>query len=92
MTPELFLAALAILNAISFALVYIDKRKSINKDLRIPEVDFFVWAIFFSSIGVLAGMFVFRHKTQKLNFVLGIGLLCLQHLALAYFIFQNTLS
>ena len=87
--PQLFIIFIAILNLVSFILVYIDKQKSITHSERLPEVDFFVWGIFFSSFGVLAGMFVFHHKTQKLNFVFGIGLLLLQQIALAYLIINQ---
>lgn len=87
--PQLFIIAIAILNLISFVLVYLDKNKSITHSERVPEVDFFVWAIFFSSLGVLAGMFTFRHKTRKLNFLLGIGLLLIQQLILAYLILDK---
>lgn len=81
---QLLIASVAILNVLSFVLVYIDKRKSINASERVPEVTFFVWSIFFSALGVIAGMFTFRHKTQKLTFVIGIGLLLIQQLALVY--------
>ncbi len=86
---QLFIIAVAILNIVSFILVYVDKQKSIAHTERLPEVDFFVWAIFFSSLGVLTGMFAFRHKTQKLNFVFGIGLLVIQQIVLAYLIFDK---
>jgi uncharacterized membrane protein YsdA (DUF1294 family) len=70
--------------------VYVDKRKSTSlHSERLPEVDFFVWAIFFSSLGVLIGMFAFHHKTQKLNFIFGIGLLLLQQIILGYFIIDK---
>jgi uncharacterized membrane protein YsdA (DUF1294 family) len=35
-------------------------------------------------VGVLLGMLVFRHKTSKLYFPLGIGFLLLEQLALIY--------
>ena len=90
--PQIFIILVAILNIISFILVYVDKQKSIAQTQRLPEVDFFVWSIFFSSLGVLAGMFAFHHKTQKLNFVVGIGLLLIQQVALAYFIISKFLN
>ena len=91
-TTQLFIVAIAILNVISFIMVYADKRKSINNSERLPEVSFFVQAIFFSALGVLVGMFAFHHKTQKLSFVFGIGLLLIQQIALAYFVIQTLLN
>lgn len=87
--PQLFIILIAILNLVSFILVYIDKQKSLAHSERLPEVDFFVWAIFFSSLGVLVGMFAFRHKTKKLNFIFGIGLLLLQQIVLTYLILDK---
>ncbi len=86
---QLFIVAIAILNLISFILIYVDKQKSVARTERLPEVDFFVWSIFFSSLGVLLGMFAFRHKTQKLNFIFGIGLLFIQQIVLTYLIFDK---
>jgi uncharacterized membrane protein YsdA (DUF1294 family) len=87
---QILIATIAVFNIVAFALVYIDKRKSINNSTeRVAEITFFVWSIFFSSLGVLAGMFAFRHKTQKLNFVVGIGLLLIQQLALIFLILER---
>ncbi len=86
---QIFIIVIVILNVISFALVHLDKNKSIAQSERMPEVNFFVWAIFFSALGVLFGMFTFRHKTRKLTFVVGIGLLLLQQIALAYLILEK---
>jgi uncharacterized membrane protein YsdA (DUF1294 family) len=86
---QIVLITISILNLISFVLVYYDKQKAINNSERLPEVNFFVWAIFFSSLGVLAGMFLFHHKTQKLNFVFGIGLLFIEQIVLTYLIIDK---
>lgn len=86
---QIIIIIVAVLNIISFILVYADKRKSINDSERLPEITFFISAIFFSALGVLAGMFTFRHKTQKLTFVIGIGLLLIQQIALTYLIIEK---
>lgn len=69
---------LVVANSLSFTLVGLDKNKSVSGSSRIPEVYFFFWSLFFSSLGVLAGMFAFRHKVRKLYFTLGISLILLQ--------------
>lgn len=89
---HILIIAIAALNLISFGLVYLDKQKSITHSKRMPEVSFFVLAIFLSSLGVLAGMFVFHHKTQKLNFIFGIGLLLLQQIALTYLLIDKLIK
>ncbi|MBL8030790.1 MAG: DUF1294 domain-containing protein [Candidatus Doudnabacteria bacterium] len=76
---------IVLLNVISFALVGRDKAKSVARSERVPEVYFFFLAVFFASAGVFLGLFAFRHKTNKIYFPLGIGLLLLQQLCLLYF-------
>ena len=76
---------IVLLNVISFVLVGRDKAKSVARSERVPEVYFFFLAVFFASAGVFLGLFTFRHKTNKIYFPLGIGLLLLQQLCLLYF-------
>ena len=78
------------INLAGFLFIGIDKKRSLTNSERFKEVDFFIWAIFFGSLGVLSGMLFFRHKTQKLKFIFGISILLLQQVALGYFLFlQN---
>lgn len=80
------LALLAVFNVITFFYVGADKKRSREHDERIPEVNFFVLSIFFGSLGILAGMFFFHHKTKKFNFVFGISALLLEQLVLGWLI------
>lgn len=80
----LIIAALGSLNFLAFILVGIDKRRSSHDHQRVPELHFFLWAIFFASAGVLLGMLIWHHKTRKLSFTVGITLLLLQQLTLLY--------
>ena len=48
-----------------------------------PEKVLFLSALIGGSVGALAGMFAFRHKTKHLSFVLGLPAILLLHLALA---------
>lgn len=81
-----FLAAFAIAaaNIAGFAFVAADKGRSLNHDERYPEVFFFFIASFFAALGVFVGMFVFRHKTRKIYFPLGIGVLIIQQMLLVW--------
>ena len=74
----------AAVNIAGFAFVGADKKRSRNHDERYPEVLFFFVASFFAAIGVFVGMFVFRHKTKKIYFPLGIGLLVVQQAVLLW--------
>ena len=50
----------------------IDKRRARRGGWRIREKTLFIIALLFGSIGILAGMYVFRHKTKHLSFSIGI--------------------
>jgi uncharacterized membrane protein YsdA (DUF1294 family) len=54
-----------------------------NKD-RVPEGLLFFLAILGGALGVYGGMFLFRHKTKKVYFLLGIPLLFFQQLLLVF--------
>ena len=60
-----------IMNIVGFAIMGIDKRKAIKRTFRIPEATLFIVALIGGSIGSIAGMQVFRHKTRHWYFVLG---------------------
>lgn len=78
-----------LVNATAFFVMLWDKSRSRKKDAeRISEGMLFFMATVFGSIGVLAGMFTFRHKTRKWYFVLGIPLLIAQNAAFLYVIYM----
>ncbi len=67
---NIFLYLLAI-NLFGFFLMWLDKRKAKKGSWRIPEKTLFIVTALGGGIGTIAGMYTFRHKTQKLNFVIG---------------------
>ena len=77
------LCYLAAVNVLAFALMGIDKAKAKRGAWRIPEKVLFLSALIGGSIGAIAGMFAFRHKTKHLSFVLGLPAILLLQLALA---------
>ena len=79
---------LIIINILGFLLMFIDKQKAKKGAWRIPEKTLFIVTTFGGGIGTIAGMYIFRHKTQKLNFVVGLPLITILEVLLAiYFIF-----
>ena len=66
-----FIIYLIIINLIAFLAMYIDKRKARYGKWRIPEQSLFFLALIGGSIGAIAGMYAFRHKTKKLRFSIG---------------------
>ena len=75
------------INILTFLVFGIDKWKARRGKWRIPE-DTLIWmSIVGGSIGALVGMSLFRHKTQKRKFNLGIPAILLAQAVLACFIF-----
>lgn len=63
--------------------MYSDKQRARKRAFRIPEATLFSIAMIGGSVGSIAGMYLFRHKTRHLTFVYGMPLiLLLQILAL----------
>jgi len=68
----MILLYLLIVNAVAFLLMLADKHKARKKLWRIPESTLLLSAAIGGSIGALAGMYTFRHKTRHLKFTLGV--------------------
>lgn len=58
----------AALTISAFVLVGVDKWNAIRHVWRVPEKFFYFVALAFGSLGILVGMYVFRHKISKLSF------------------------
>lgn len=59
------------INLVGFFIMWLDKTKAKRGRWRIPEkVLFFITALG-GGIGTTAGMYIFRHKTKKIAFVVG---------------------
>lgn len=77
-----------VINIGSFIVVLLDKLNSQNKNARrVSEGALFCMATFFGSSGVLIGMFVSRHKTQKWYFLVSIPFLVVQNIAFLWVLF-----
>ncbi len=59
------------INLSGFIAMRIDKQRAKRQAWRIPEATLFSLALLGGSIGCLAGMYAFRHKTQKASFFIG---------------------
>jgi uncharacterized membrane protein YsdA (DUF1294 family) len=75
---------LVVINIAAVYVMYIDKRKSKKGYWRIPENRLFLLASLFGSIGILAGMKLFRHKTRHLKFTIGIPAILVVQLFIVY--------
>ena len=80
---QLLFIYLAIINAISFLLMLVDKYKAKKNLWRIPERTLMGFAAIGGSIGALAGMYLVRHKTKHLKFTVGIPVILFLHMLIA---------
>lgn len=81
----ILLTYMILINLIGFFLMGIDKRRAIRGKWRIRERTFFIIALLLGSLGLLIGMYMFRHKTRHLSFAIGIPtILVLQCLVFAF--------
>ena len=70
-TTQNILIYLLIINLFGFFIMWLDKRKARKSYWRIPEKTLFIVTALGGGIGTIVGMYTLRHKTQKLNFVIG---------------------
>ncbi len=75
------------INLMGFILMAMDKNLAKNNKLRIPENALFLISLLLGSIGILLGMYIFRHKTKKKGFVYGIPSILLMQLIVLYYLF-----
>lgn len=86
----LILIYLGAVNLCAFIAFGIDKSKSIRAKWRISEATLISFAIFGGGIGCLLGMKIFRHKTLKPLFYIGIpAILIVQVLAVLFLLFLS---
>ena len=72
---------LILINALGLVLMRIDKKKALRHQWRIPEATLMTVAALGGSVGSLAGMYLFRHKTRHPKFYIGIPALLVLQLA-----------
>ena len=60
-----------VINIFGFFIMWLDKQKAKKGKWRIPEKMLFIITTLGGGIGTTSGMYAFRHKTQKLGFVIG---------------------
>jgi len=66
---------LAAVNLAAFAAMGADKRRARRHMRRTPEATLFLLAVIGGSVGAIAGMLAFRHKTRHMSFVIGLPLI-----------------
>ena len=79
---------LLIINAVGFILMLADKQKARRGRWRIPEATLMGVAALGGSVGSLIGMYTVRHKTKHIKFTLGIPVILILQLALAFYLMR----
>ena len=78
-----------LINIVGFFIMWLDKRKAKRGAWRIPEKTLFIITALGGGIGTIAGMYTFRHKTQKIQFVIGFPFITiLEIITIIYFILK----
>ncbi len=77
---------LIIINCIGFLAMFIDKVKAERNRWRIPENTLFTITMIGGGIGTILGMYVCRHKTKKLKFVIGLPTLTITEYILIIYV------
>lgn len=77
---------LLLINLTGFLLMGLDKRRARRGQWRISEKALFLPAVLGGSLGAIAGMRTFRHKTKHWYFRYGLPALLAVQLALAAFL------
>ena len=72
MLLKILLVYLLLVNAAGFLLMLVDKIKARKNLWRIPEATLIGVAAIGGSIGAIAGMNLFRHKTKHARFYIGL--------------------
>ena len=76
------------INLFGFFIMWLDKRKAKKGSWRIPEKTLFIITALGGGIGTIIGMYTFRHKTQKIAFVIGFPFITvLEIITIIYFSF-----
>ncbi|MBN2229949.1 MAG: DUF1294 domain-containing protein [Candidatus Thorarchaeota archaeon] len=62
------LVYIIIINIIAFLAMLWDKRKASHNEWRVAETTLYILGFLGGAIGILVGMYKFRHKTKKRTF------------------------
>ena len=77
---------LIVINLITFIVFGVDKRAAIKKRSRIRVSTLLTLSLIGGSLGGLIAMYLFRHKTKKLQFTLLVPLMLILHIAVFLYV------
>ena len=71
-------------NLLAFVMYGVDKKRAIEQKWRIPEKTLILLAMIGGTVGAIAGMQFFRHKTKHMKFKFGIHAILIVQLVILY--------
>ena len=80
---------IVIVNMAAFCLFGIDKSAAIKQKQRIPNRVLLLSAVIGGSLGALAGMYTFRHKTKKWYYTVTVPVLLMIQIAAAVLLLRG---
>ena len=92
MIEPFLMGYLLAINILAFCVMGFDKQKARKGVWRISESTLFTLAILGGSIGDLLGMWIFRHKTKHLKFVIRMPFILIIQLVITYIIYSYSIN
>jgi uncharacterized membrane protein YsdA (DUF1294 family) len=80
---RIFAIYLVIINIAAFCMYGLDKSAAIKQKERIPNKVLLFMAVIGGSVGALAGMYTFRHKTKKWYYTVTVPVILLLQITAA---------
>ena len=80
---QIFAIYLVIINIAAFCMYGLDKSAAIKQKERIPNKVLLFMAVIGGSVGALAGMYTFRHKTKKWYYTVTVPVILLLQITAA---------
>lgn len=77
-----------VMSIIAFSLMGTDKRRAIKRAWRIPEKTLFIITFIGGGIGSCLGMYVFRHKSRHLKFMILLPLAAIIDLLIIFRLYE----
>lgn len=78
---------LVIANLAAFLMYGADKRRAKKNRWRISEKALIMVALIGGSVGALGGMYLFRHKTKHVKFIIGVPVILVIQILIAYIVY-----
>ena len=76
-------------NIVNFGIMWYDKQEAKKREWRVSEKTLFILTLLGGSIGGIAGMYIFHHKTKKWYFKYGYPIILICQIMLAIYLMIN---